>query len=213
MSCLRSSGHKSESVGFQRASGRGSRLYCGNSQRDQPHERGWGSNFGNSAQNQHCQKDNQNDRNQQKLGQRLREMQNILSWCCISWLHLRWAMLYAICAMAVRRRVLASSHHTTHRRVECVWNRCVQTWDLSSKSRWMHSVESILKICAVGCKQHGLTPLHIFLKPWSLFVIIYDHPWFSTSEFARQSWCLAGETPASDAAETRRPNRSPWCGG
>ena len=75
--------------------------------------------------------------------------------------------------MAVRRRVLASSHHTTHRRVECVWNRCAQTWDLSSKSRWMHFVEAILKICAVGCKQHGLTPLHIF---WS-----HDHYlWSST---------------------------------
>ena len=56
MSCLRSSGHESERLGFQRASGRGSRLYCGNSQRDQPHERGWGSNFGNSAQNRTVRK-------------------------------------------------------------------------------------------------------------------------------------------------------------
>ena len=43
-------------------------------------------------------------------------------------------MLFVICEMAVRRRVLASSHHTTHRRVECVQDRCVQTWHLSSKT-------------------------------------------------------------------------------
>ena len=91
-------------------------------------------------------------------------------------------MLYAICEMAVRRRVLASSHPTTHRRVECVWNRCVQTWDLSSKSRWMHSVESILKICAVGCKQHGLTPLHIFFEA---MIIICDHLRSSMIQYIR----------------------------
>ena len=84
--------------------------------------------------------------------------------------------------MAVRRRVLASSHHTTHRRVECVWNRCVQTWDLSSKSRWMHFVEAILKICAVGCKQHGLTPLHIIFEA---MIIICDHLRSSMIQYIR----------------------------
>ena len=130
-------------------------------------------------------------------------------------------MPYVICEMAVRRRVLASSHHTTHRRVECVQDRCVQTWDLSSKTLRADECRAdectlskpFLRSVRLVANSMGWLHCIFFLRPWSLFVIIYDHPWFSTSEFARQSWCLAGETTASDAAETRRPNRSPWCGG
>ena len=96
-------------------------------------------------------------------------------------------MAYLKCNHEIQWRVLASSHHTTHRRVECVWNRCVQTWDLSSKSRWMqsrwmHSVESILKICALGCKQHGRTPLHIFFEA---MIIICDHLRSSMIQYIR----------------------------